>query len=140
VKKPDPSTGLVIRYDYLWRDEARRGRQEGAKDRPCAVVIAMARTDGGHRALVAAITHTEPAAGQGLEIPPRVKRHLGLDAERSWIIVTELNEIDWSDPGIVPASRSEWAYGFLPPALAQALLDAVRKNLSASRVPVTRRQ
>ncbi|KAJ8135857.1 hypothetical protein OY671_010930 [Metschnikowia pulcherrima] len=100
----------------------------------------MARTDGGHRASVAAITHTEPAAGQGSEIPPRVKRHLGLDAERSWIIVTESNEIDWSDPGIVPASRSEWAYGFLPPASAQALSDAVRKNSSASRVPVTRRQ
>lgn len=98
------------------------------------------RADGGHRALVAAITHSEPAAGDGILLPPRVKQHLGLDAERSWIIVSELNEIDWTDPGIIPVSPSQWAYGFLPRPLAQALLDAVRAKAKAGPLPMTKRK
>ena len=140
MQKPAPASGLVIRYDYLWRDQAKRGRQEGSKDRPCAVVIATTRADGGHRALVAAITHSEPAAGDGILLPPRVKQHLGLDADRSWIIVSELNEIDWTDPGIIPVSRSQWTYGFLPRPLAQALLDAVRAKAKAGPLPMTKRK
>lgn len=31
--------GQVIRYAYLWWNEARAGRQEGPKDRPCGIVL-----------------------------------------------------------------------------------------------------
>ena len=34
-----PTAGLVIRYSFLWREEAARGIEEGAKDRPCAVIL-----------------------------------------------------------------------------------------------------
>jgi hypothetical protein len=37
VTWPAPQPGLLIRYFYLWeREEARAGREEGVKDRPCA--------------------------------------------------------------------------------------------------------
>ena len=41
---PRPVPGLVVRYSYLWLDEHRRGREEGVKDRPCAIVLGSAST------------------------------------------------------------------------------------------------
>jgi hypothetical protein len=34
-----PLPGQVIRYAYLWWSEARMGREDGNKDRPCGVVL-----------------------------------------------------------------------------------------------------
>ncbi len=33
-----PRIGLVIRHAYLWWNEARAGREEAFKDRPCVIV------------------------------------------------------------------------------------------------------
>jgi hypothetical protein len=38
---PTPRAGLVIRYSYLWQSEAAAGREDGVKDRPCAIVLAI---------------------------------------------------------------------------------------------------
>lgn len=38
---PLPKSGMVINYSYLWHDEKMRGREEGVKNRPCAIVIAL---------------------------------------------------------------------------------------------------
>ena len=43
---PIPSPGLVIRYSFLWSDDAARGQEEGDKDRPCAVVVTTANDAG----------------------------------------------------------------------------------------------
>lgn len=56
------------------------------------MVVARIETSGRTQLLVAPVTHSEPdRAGDAIEIPPSVKRHLGLDRERSWIVLTELN-------------------------------------------------
>jgi hypothetical protein len=34
-----PLPGQVIRYAYLWWNEARVGREDGVKDRPCGIVL-----------------------------------------------------------------------------------------------------
>ena len=58
---PEPERGLVVRYSYLWHSEAQRGQEEGVKERPCAIVIAVKRAkDGKNRVMVAPITHTPP--------------------------------------------------------------------------------
>jgi len=41
VTWPTPKPGLVIRYSYLWHRESLIGQEEGAKERPCAVVLAL---------------------------------------------------------------------------------------------------
>ena len=141
MKKPQPALGLVIRYDYLWRDEALRGRPEGAKDRPCAIVVArMAEAGKAPLVLLAPITHSSPSDPRGaIEIPPKVKRHLGLDDARSWIIVTELNSVAWDDAGIVPVSRTRWDYGFLPPKLASIIKERVLALAGERRLQVINR-
>jgi hypothetical protein len=34
-----PLPGQVIGYAYLWWNEARVGREDGVKDRPCDIVL-----------------------------------------------------------------------------------------------------
>lgn len=140
MTKPAPEAGLVIRYDYLWRREAGDRRQEGAKHRPCVVVIGSGTIEGRAFAVVAPITHTPPDNRQSaVQLPLAVKRHLGLDDAPSWVIVSELNRIDWSDAGLVPVNRGRWAYGYLPPKLVRQILEHVRAGLNAHQLAVVRR-
>lgn len=134
MAKPDPQGGLVIRYDYLWLWEKERGQEQGTKDRPCALVVVVPpRGSRPLRALVCGITRNEPGPPvEGTLIPSRVKAHLGLDpAVPSWEITSEVNLVEWDDPGIVPTEYGEWAYGFLPPALAKAISTAVLARYDA---------
>ena len=58
---PIPVPGLVIRYSYLWRSEHLERREEGQKDRPCAIVAAIRADESGvTRVLVLPITHRPP--------------------------------------------------------------------------------
>jgi hypothetical protein len=101
---PNPEPGLVISYAYLWHHEHEVGRDEGQKDRPSVIVLAVEReADGAMIVTVLPITHSAPAdADSALEIPLPVKRHLGLDDDPSWIVVAEGNEFLW--PGTICAS------------------------------------
>jgi hypothetical protein len=123
--KPAPLPGMVIRYDYLWHRERRAGRAEGAKDRPCAIILTVAG-EPMPSVIVAAVTHAPPLAGtDAIAMPPAVKRHLGLDDSPSWIVTSEVNIVPWDDPGIVPVDWDQWIYGILPPKLTRALSGRV---------------
>jgi hypothetical protein len=55
---------------------------------------------------------------EALELPAAIKRHLGLDAERSWVVLNESNLFDWPGPDlrrVGDRDDSSVAYGFLPP-------------------------
>lgn len=116
---PVPYPGLVIRYAYLWQREADRGREEGSKDRPCAILMAVSDADGDIEVLVLPITHSPPAdPSEAIEIPTPTKQRLGLDAERSWIVISEANEFFWPGPDLRPVPGRDLgsiAYGPLPP-------------------------
>jgi len=126
---PDPAPGLVIRYAYLWETEAAQGREEGSKYRPAVVVLVIDSDDeGGSEVLVAPITHHPPPDAAGaVAIPPGTAARLGLDADPSWVIVTEVNRFVWPGPDLRPVASGRWAYGFLP----SALFRAVRSRLAA---------
>ncbi len=130
MKKPYPTPGLVIRYDYLWRDEHQTGREQGAKDRPCAIIIAYDGKVSGRRSVVLCpITHSPPqSTSDAIEIPARVLLHLGLDDGRSWIVTYEVNTVDWNDSGIVPVSKSRWTYGLLPAKMVKRLSERLIAN------------
>ncbi len=125
---PDPVPGLVISYAYLWRDQQDQGREEGAKDRPCVVVLAVKLEDGERIVTVAPITHTPPRdAPDAVELPAATKRRLGLDDARSWIVATELNRFLWPGPDLrpVPGKPGIFAYGGLPRQLMVQLRDRI---------------
>jgi hypothetical protein len=74
-------------------------------------------------------------------LPQAVKRHLGLDASRSWVILDELNELTWPGFDLRPIALSpmEFAYGFLPPRLFDTLMLRLRQVWSQRRGKATRR-
>jgi hypothetical protein len=88
---PTPEPGLVISYAYVWDDEAQGGQEEGRKNRPCVIAIAVERQLGSETLVtVLPVTHRPPdIAAQAVEIPRAVKQHLGLDDDRSRVVVTE---------------------------------------------------
>lgn len=126
MKFPTPAPGLVIRYSYLWRRDYLRGQEEGVKDRPCAVLLAVADDEGERKVIVLPITHVPPSnPAHAVEIPSATKRRLGLDDDRSWIVINESNRFIWPGPDLRPAVSGDpasVAYGLLP----KALFDDVR--------------
>jgi hypothetical protein len=138
VTWPVPQPGLVIRYSYLWESEARQGREEGVKDRPCAIILVILR-EGDHPIVrVLPVTHTSPAdPSDGLEIPTLTKERLGLDSERSWVVLTEANDFIWPGPDLRPlpgGDASTVAYGFLPPGFMRVLRERLERRRQERKI------
>ena len=132
---PRPERGLVISYAYLWHREHVLGREDGAKDRPCVVVLAVEAEGGDFVVTVAPVTHAIPStADAAIEIPVATKRRLGLDDAPSWILVGEGNRFVWPGPDSRPIDSGVFAYGFLPPALFQRVPEKSRTHAVARRV------
>jgi len=131
---PEPKPGLVFRYDYVWSHEAAAGREQG-KDRPACLVAAADAASTPRYVVILPITHSPPRDGTvAVELPPRVRAVLGLDGERSWVVVSEHNVDEWPNGGLspVPGPPGVFAYGFLPPALFKDIkarfLDIARRR------------
>jgi hypothetical protein len=138
VPLPVPELGLVISYAYLWHEEAAAGQEEGVKERPCAVVLASENRDGQTIVAVVPVTHSVPVRPEeAVEIPSAVKRRLGLDDARSWIVVSEINRFVWPGPDLRPISprdRERFAYGFLPPGLFRTVIERLEATVAARRL------
>lgn len=140
MRLPVPRAGLVIRYSFLWSHEARKGATEGRKDRPVAIVIAARKTeDGDVRVTVAPVTHEPPKdPDASIEIPTEIAKALGLDGERHWLRLDELNRFAW--PGFdlrpLPGKPGVYDYGLLPEELFARLKAGIieRQRRKAARV------
>jgi PemK-like, MazF-like toxin of type II toxin-antitoxin system len=124
---PKPEPGLILNFSYLWHGEFLSGQEEGRKNRPCVIVLSVfSEGEGITRTIVLPITHSPPEKPEyAVEIPASVKSHLGLDEQRSWIMVTEGNDFIW--PGFDLRKRpgsQRYDFGFLPPNLFRKVRDA----------------
>ena len=133
---PPPDPGLVIRYDYLWVEEAAAGRDQG-KDRPACLVAASNLAAQPRFVVILPITHSAPTAPVvGIEIPPKVRQSIGVDDSPCWVIVSEHNVDEWPNAGLqpLPGRPGTFAYGFIPPRLftqiKAAFLDLARQGRS----------
>ncbi|HYG88013.1 MAG TPA: hypothetical protein VD978_17295 [Azospirillum sp.] len=143
VKIPEPKPGRVIRYEYLWRRQALRGQDTAEKDRPACIIVAVHRAQGDTRVLLLPITRSAPTGGDAAyEIPLRLKEHLGLDADRSWIVLSEANIDIWPSPDLrpIPGRPGVMEYGLLPQKLVNALREAVLNAILAKRMQATDRE
>jgi hypothetical protein len=69
-----------------------------------------------------------------VEIPPRVKAALGLDSQRSWVIVTDLNSFIWPGIDVYPVPNTPpgtYEYGYLPPRLFEVIRNRIAALSSA---------
>jgi hypothetical protein len=143
VAFPQPGPGLVVRYSYLWRAEKLAGFDEGAKGRPCAVILVTADVEGRKIVTVLPITHSPPfEQDNALEIPQQTKRRLGLDAERSWVVLTEANRFAWPGPDLRPVTSrdaGDVAFGVVPEHFYERIRSSFVAMLRAGRVRVVER-
>ena len=78
------------------------------------------------------MTHSPTEEARSIAIPPRVKRHLGLDDDASWIILDEANEFFWPGVDLRPVSRSKpgvWTFGILPAEIFEEIQVKLRRIL-----------
>jgi hypothetical protein len=132
VPFPEPKPGLVIRYSYLWSSEQALGKEEGRKDRPCAIILVSSGAARAPRVTVLPVTHHAPSdPSLAVELPSATKRRLGLDDARSWVILSEANIFTWPGPDLRAATAGKpetVAYGMLP----YALFETIRLKLIAA--------
>jgi hypothetical protein len=122
--------------------EHAQGYEEGVKDRPCAVILVTQTEAGDDVVTVLPITHTPPAnPALALEIPHQTKRRLGLDSERSWIVLTEANRFIWPGPDLRPVGSNleTVAYGHLPESLFNQIRDRFVAILKAGQAKAVMR-
>lgn len=128
---PDPVPGLVIGYSYLWKREAEQGREEGQKDRPCVIVLAVENNPGETTLIVAPITHSPPDDLESkILIPPKTRKRLGLDEKNSWVVISEVNRFVWPGPDLRPVpgqNPKTFEYGLVPAKLFEAIKSQVLK-------------
>jgi hypothetical protein len=139
---PNPEPGLVVSFAYLWHREHQAGQEEGRKDRPTVIVITVERAeDSATLVTVLPITHSPPDKGVvAIEIPQVVKQHLGLDDERSWVIVSEGNDFQWPGYDLRKIPRTDrYDYGFLPPRFFNQVREAFGKWYETGRYASTPR-
>ena len=126
----------------MWKEEELQGKTDGAKDRPCAIVVAT-KPDAKEsvRVMVVAITHTPPppfSEDGGIEVPTKVARHLGFDEEQSWIKTHQVNTFTWPKDrlpfGVIPVRDGEYIYGSLPDALNKQIHAEVKKHLDSASI------
>jgi hypothetical protein len=140
---PAPTPGMVIRYSYLWHSEHMRGQEEGVKDRPCAIVMTVKTENEQPSVVVLPITHSIPdGTTTSVEVPAEVKRRLGLDDARSWVIISEANKFSWPGPDLRPLRQgdpSSIAYGHVPYGLFETIKKAFVADIRAKRAKAVQR-
>lgn len=105
------------------------------------VVVARIEEAAGTLILVAPVTQAAPEkSADAVEIPPNVKKQLGLDDDRSWIVVTELNRFIWPGPDIRPVPETGAPfYDALPGWLFERVRSGVLQHSAQGRLKVTKR-
>lgn len=102
---PKPPVGHVIAYEYLWVSQAAT-REDGAKVYPCAIVMAVQLESDHPITYVLGISHSPPPADRrAIEVPLKLKRHLGLDDDPAWVYTDEVNVFGWPGPDLRPAEH-----------------------------------
>ena len=121
-----PKAGHVLRYVYLFTEEAAEGRDEGVKER-FVVVVGVE----GRRYRVAALTTKGEGRSDTIALPAPVSHAAGVSAD-SRVVVTEYNVFTWPGFDIRPlAQNAGYIAGRLTPGFTARIIDAL---LSAAPV------
>jgi hypothetical protein len=131
-----PPVGHVVAYEYLWSSKARK-RQDGEKVYPTALILSKRDELGSTIVYALGISHMRPQEGRrALEVPLKLRRYIGLDAQPQWIYTDEVNVFVWPGPDLRPAQwisqRPIVEDTCLLGALPEDWFDLVKKHFAES--------
>jgi hypothetical protein len=89
------------------------------------------------------VTHIPPIdPADAIEIPVATKIRLGLDSDRSRVVLSEANDFIWPGPDLRPvpgSSPNTVAYGYLPPGFMRLLRERLERRRRERRMGYVRR-
>ncbi len=136
---PKPRPGLVIGYDFLFREQADAGLENASKPHPAAIILAIAEGLQTRVSLVA-ISHSPPLTGEEgykLKLTPAECRQMGLDSGDHWVNLRDINAFDWPGYDLVPsAPGGHFEYGVMSKATFVRIVNAIK--VCAGRRSITR--
>ncbi len=130
--------GDVILYPYRWVEEAVAGRSvDGAKDRPCCLVVTTTNARGQQIIFLAPISSKPPRAGQlALLVPELERQRAGLDRHaEAWIYVDEVNQDRPEDSWCL---EPQAPLGAFSRAFFSKVAAAISRNARAGRIVARR--
>ena len=127
---PNPQPGLVIGYDFLFREQADAGLVTAPKPHPAAIILVVRQGDQTRVSLLA-ISHMAPRPGDEvfrLKLTSAECREMGLDAAAHWINLRDINAFDWPGYDLV---RSAPGGGFVYGRMSKATFTRVVAGVMA---------
>jgi PemK-like, MazF-like toxin of type II toxin-antitoxin system len=112
------------------------------KDRPVVVVVAQLVVRDRIQLIVAPLTHSPPKNPRdAVEVPSNVKKQLGLDNERSWVVTNEINSFIWPGPDVRPVKGGDGTplLGAVPPQLLEMIKASILDHAASHRLKTTKR-
>ena len=133
---PTPQPGLVLGYDFLFREQADAGQENASKPHPCAIILVVMQGDQTRVSLLA-ISHMAPRPGEDrfrLKLTGAECREMGLDAGDHWINLRDINAFDWPGYDLVrSALRGGFVYGRMAKGTFARVVEGV-KDCAGRRV------
>lgn len=135
---PKPRPGLVVGYDFLFREQADAGKENASKPHPAAIILATER-DLQTRVSLVAISHSPPLPGEEsyrLKLTPAECRYIGLDSGDHWINLRDVNSFDWPGYDLVPSAPGrKYEYGIMSKATFVRVVEAMKRCAGRRSIP-----
>ncbi|WP_143589693.1 hypothetical protein [Thalassospira mesophila] len=132
---PKPRPGLVIGYDFLFREQANAGLENAAKPHPAAIILVTHQA----RVSLVAISHSPPGPD---EAPYRLKltsaecKEMGLDTRDHWINLRDINAFDWPGYDLArSAPGGKYVYGMMSKGTFIRLVNALKACAGRRLIP-----
>jgi hypothetical protein len=126
---PKPRPGLVVGYDFLFREQADAGMENAGKPHPAAIILVV-RQDVQVRVSLLAISHSPPSPNDAafrLKLTSAECREMGLDTKDHWINLRDINAFDWPGYDLVrSAPGGAFVYGAMSKGTFARLVAALK--------------
>jgi hypothetical protein len=126
---PKPRPGLVIGYDFLFREQADVQIENANKPHPAAVILVV-RQGAQERVRVVATSHVPPSPAEAafrLKLTSAECREMGLDTRDQWINLRDINAFDWPGYDLVrSAPGNSYVYGAMSKGTFARVVSALQ--------------
>lgn len=127
---PKPEPGLVIGYEFLFREDEEAGLENANRPHPCAIILVT--EDGpNQRVRLVAISHSPPSSNESkhyMQLTPEECRQIGLDSGNHWINLRDINSFDWPGYDLKPiASGKSYVFGKMRKHTFTRLVSALKE-------------
>lgn len=126
---PKPIPGLVIGYEFLFREDAAAGRENANRPHPGAIIL-VAQEGPNQRVSVVSISHSPPSPDEArhrMKLAHLECREMGLDDGDHWINLRDVNSFDWPGYDLKPiAPNGGYVFGRMPKTTFIRLINALK--------------